>query len=125
MPQNQSARIIDLASYDFGQSSGFLDNLDYRGVKVHIEVAEVPANESVKLFIGGLNQITGDLIPIAESDPITQPGTYTLLVYPGIAPVPNKKVSDVIPAKFGVGVSHSFPPTTNTARYGVGIDYQL
>jgi len=85
-------------------STNFPDqaNQHHRGVAVTIDATGKSATPSVTFSIQGKDPLSGKYYTLLTSAAITDTGTTTLTVYPGIAATSNVSASAVLPAEWRV-----------------------
>lgn len=81
-------------------------NDKFRGGHVIIDVTAATDTPSVTPKIQGLDPLSGKWYDLLEGAAITGTGTTVLKVYPGITAAANVAVSDLLPAKWRVTMTH-------------------
>lgn len=108
-----AARTTTQTGADQSNSSG-------RGLKVVLDMTNVAAGPDVTLKIQGKDVASGKYYDILAGTNVTTVSTVVYTVYPGMTPVANATVSDVIPRTWRVIVTAN---NANSGTYSVGYSY--
>ncbi len=84
-----------------------LTNSQHKGCHVIIDVTASSDTPSVVPKIQGKDSVSGKFYDLLEGVAITGTGTTVLKVYPGITAVANVAVSDILPSKFRIEMTHA------------------
>ncbi|MCH8067844.1 MAG: hypothetical protein IID16_01025 [Candidatus Marinimicrobia bacterium] len=96
-----------------------LTNSQQRGCHVIIDVTAINASPSVIPKIQGKDSVSGKYYDLLTGTAITGTGTTVLKVYPGITVATNVSVSDILPVKFRILMTHG---NADSITYSVGVN---
>ena len=108
-----AARTTTQTVADQANSSG-------RGIRVVLDMTNVAAGPSVTLTIEAKDNASGKYSTLLAGAAVTTVSTNVYVVYPGLTPVANKVVSDVLPRTWRVTVTAN---NANSGTYSVGASY--
>lgn len=112
---NYTNLVIGQDAYTTTQTSPDQTNYNGRGVNVFVEVTSAGTG-SITITIDGKSDELSAYYTMLTSAAITANGVYMFTVYPGITPVANVAVSNVLPFTFRVVATHN---NANPITYGV------
>jgi hypothetical protein len=110
----KSLALITAAGATVGSNSADQGNINWRGVKVVINMTVVGTG-SITATIQGKDPVSGVYYTLLASAAIAANGTTVLTVYPGLTPTANVTANDVLPDVWRVSVAaNNVNPTTYT-----------
>lgn len=113
---NRNLRLLESAARTESSVSDDQDNWNMRGIIVVLDVTDAGSGE-VTLTIEGKDQVSGKYYTILTGAAVSTDVTTVYRVYPGLTPVENLTVSDILPRTFRVSVAHT---DANPITYSVG-----
>jgi hypothetical protein len=112
-------RIMNLAAAVAGGVGLTYDNHNHRGAHVGVNVTAITGTLPVLIvYIEGQDEASGQWYVLLQSVDIATVGFNRLSVYPGITPVLNQAVSNVLPATWRVRYSVTGVGAAVTATFG-------
>ena len=112
--------ILTSAARTTTQTGADQTNNNGRGLKVVLDMTNVAAGPDVTLTIDAKDPTSGKYYNLLTGASVTTVSTNVYTVYPGLTPVANKTVSDVLPRTWRVVVTAN---NANSATYSVGMSY--
>lgn len=109
--------LLASASRTTTQTSADLTNATGRGIVVTLDMTVVTAGPSVTLSIKYKDPASGKYIALLTGAAVTTVSTNVYRIYPGLTPVANATVSDVLPRTFQIVVTAN---NANAGTYSVG-----
>lgn len=109
--------LLASASRTTTQTSADLTNATCRGIVVTLDMTVVTAGPSVTLTINYKDPASGKYINLLTGAAVATVSTNTYRIYPGLTPVANATVSDVLPRTFQIVVTAN---NANAGTYSVG-----
>lgn len=103
------------------QTGSTQSNRSAKGLSIFFNVTAVSGAASVVLTVEIQDPVSLNWMAILTSAAIVTTGQRRFVIYPGITPVTNFAVSDVIPRSWRVVVTHG---TADSITYSVGAIYQ-
>lgn len=97
--------------------SGNIDNYNWRGVHVIIDVTAVSGTGSVTPVIQAIDFTSGKFYDLLVGPAITATGLTVIKLYPGIVASANASASDILPRRWRVEVRHA---DASSYTYSVG-----
>jgi hypothetical protein len=110
---------IAFSSYTTTQTQNDQTNYSARGVRVVLNVNNAGTG-SITLEIDAKDSVSGVYIALLTGVAVTANGTYVYEIYPGLTPVANQVVSDVLSSTWRVKVTAN---NANAMTYSVGGHY--
>lgn len=112
---SQVMNLLNATADNIGQ---VFDNHNYRGAHIGVNVTAISGVLPVlTVYIEGLDTVSGQWYPLLVSASIGAVGFNRLSIYPGITPVANQAVSNVLPATWRIRYTVSSGATV-TATFG-------
>lgn len=97
--------------------SATLTNHSCRGLHITLDVTAITATPSITLTVQGRDELSGRWYDILVGAAVTTVSTNVYKLYPGITPVANVAVSDVLPRVWRVVITHG---DADSITYSVG-----
>lgn len=97
-----------------------INNDQYSGVTVILDITAVPTTDTVTLAIQAKDPTSGKYYTLLTGSAEVATATKTYKVYPGITAAANAAVSDMLPAIWRVTITHS---AATNFTYSVGYNY--
>lgn len=97
-----------------------INNDQYSGVTVILDITAVPGTDTVTVAVQGKDQASGKYYTLLTGAAEVGTGTKTYKVYPGITAATNAAVSDMLPSIWRITVTHS---AASNFTYSVGYNY--
>ncbi|RAV22205.1 hypothetical protein [Paenibacillus contaminans] len=114
---NEILTVLPSAARTTAQSSQDFENFHNRGVKVVVDITAVTGSPILTVKIQGKDHTSGKYYDILTSAALTAQGTTVLTVYPGVTPVTNVTIDNVIPRFWRVSVTVG---NSDSATYSIG-----
>jgi hypothetical protein len=112
-------RIMNLAAVTAGAIGATFDNHNHRGAHIGVNVTAISGVLPIlTVIIEGQDDASGQWYPLLTSIDIATVGFTRLTVYPGVTPVLNQAVSNVLPATWRVRYTVAGVGATVTATFG-------
>lgn len=113
---NTDLSLLATATTHTTRNSGDKTNYNWRGIKVFLNMVTAGSG-SVTISIEVKDPVSGSYKAILIGTAVTADGVYCYTVYPGIEPIANEAVSDVLSRIFRVVATHN---NGNDMEYTVG-----
>lgn len=101
-PSGNGYTVLESTARTATVSSSAVVGEGHRGAHIILTATAVTAGASIVPTVEGYNSVTDAWYTILTGAALTGTGTTVLKVYPGITPVTNVAVSDVLPARWRV-----------------------
>lgn len=108
--------LINASNVTTTQTSGLQLNYNARGAIIVLDMIDASASPSVTLSIQGIEPQTGSTWTIISGLAVTANGASVYRIYPGLIPVANATVNDIVPRTWQATVTAN---NANSATYMV------
>jgi hypothetical protein len=113
---NRNLRVLESLSRTVTLNSGDLDNQNFRGIHVVLDVT-AHGTGSITLTIQGKDQVSGKYYTLLAGAAVISTTTVVYKVYPGLTAATNAVATDILPATFRILLTHN---NANAMTYSVG-----
>lgn len=117
MAENLTDTLLASAARTATVQSATQTNRDCRGVHIYIKTTAASLTPSVVPTVEGYDETSQSWYVLLTGAAITGVGAVTLKVYPGITTSTNVAVSDVLPRKWRLNMTHA---DTDSITYSAG-----
>lgn len=108
--------IINASNVTTTQTSGLQTNYNARGAIIVLDMIDASASPSITLSVLGVEPVTGTTWTILTGVAVTANGASVYRIYPGLIPISNATVNDILPRSWQIQVVAN---NANSATYMV------